>query len=64
MAAFGAMGSSSVSPLPAAHLLQQQKFDAHAAASWWNPGIGPMSAPVFDEALGTYAYGNENFQQQ
>ena len=80
MAAFGAMGNPSALPaiepnyataaeaaIPAAHALQQQQFDEHAASSYWSPGMGQMSttaAPGFDEAYGTYAYGGMDFHTQ
>lgn len=83
MATFGALGSSSVAPssepifaaaaaaaspdVDAAHQRQQEQFDAHAASSWWSPGMfdgdsmAAASASGYDESLGTYAYGSRDF---
>ena len=83
MAAFGAISSASAVPpsrpifaaaaaavspdVNAAHLQQQQNFDAHASGAWWSPGMyeddsmASSSASGYDESLGNYSYGHRDF---
>ena len=68
---FAAIAASAFDPNAedARHQQQQQQFDSHAseAASWWSPGMNlntATSASAYDEPMGTWAYGQEDFWQQ